>query len=158
MGRFTLPGQIEVIWLTTAQAPASTSAPTAAELDAGISLVGTSQGEAMAEADGWQLNPGTIATPDYVSHKVGNVPGDETYPDSRIAIYKDDTSSTIYDAMVEGATGYIVWMRDGRGTGEETEVWPVTIQSRVRRPSRSEAHIFDVNFATAVPVQGTEAA
>lgn len=156
MGRFTLPGTIAAVWLSSA--PASTSAPTTAELNAGVDLIGTSQGEALAEIEGFQLQPSTIPTPDYVSHQVGNVSGDETYPDGRLAFYKDDTSTTMYDALAGGNTGYLVLMRDGRGVGEETEVWESTIQSRVRRPARNEAHIFDVNMAVAVPVLGTEAA
>lgn len=156
MARFTLPGRIKVQFLSSE--PASPTAPTTAELDAGVDLIGTSQAEELAELEGFVVNSSTIATPGYRSHQVGNVSGDETYPDSRLAFYMDDTVSTIYSALTGGTTGYLAFLRDGRGVGEECELFPVTVQSRVRRPARDQAHIFDVNFAIGVPYQGVEAA
>ena len=156
MARFTLPGRMEVVFMTTE--PSDTAATTAAELAAGVDLIGTSQAEELAELEGFVVNSATIATPGYASHSVANVSGDETYPDSRLAFYKDDTSETIYTALAQGTTGFIAFMRDGSATGEEVELFPVTVQSRVRRPARDQAHIFDVNFAISVPYQGVTAA
>lgn len=156
MARFTLPGLIAVQFLSTE--PAVPTAPTSAELTAGVELIGTPQSEELAEIDGWTVQSSTIATPGYAGHRVGNVPGDETYPDSRLAFYKDDTSETIYTALAPGTVGFVAFLRDGRGVGNECELFPVTVQSRVRRPARDQAHIFDVNFAISVPYDGAEAA
>ena len=152
MARFTLPGRVAIKFMTSE--PSVTTAPTLIELNAGVDLVGTPQAEELAELEGFVVNSATIATPGYASHSVGNVSGDETYPESRLAFYKDDTSETIYTALAAGTTGFIAFMRDGQTTGEECELFPVTVQSRVRRPARDQAHIFDVNFAISVPYQG----
>lgn len=153
MGRYTLPGRIKASFLSSE--PADPLAPTAGELSAGVDLVGSGQGEALAELDGWVVSPSSIPTPDYTSHLVGNVPGDQTFGDSRMAFYMDDTVQTIYSALSSGTSGFVAIMRDGDSSGDECELFPVTVQSRVRRPARDQAHIFDVNFAIGVPYDGT---
>ena len=153
MSRFTLPGRMAVRFLSSP--PSSLTAPTLAELGAGIDLIGTAQAEELAEMPGWILNSNDIPTPGYSGHQVGNVPGDETYPNSSMAFYKDDTVSAIYDALVKGATGHIAIMRDGEVATEECELFPVTVKSRVRRPARDQAHIFDVNMSIGVPYDAT---
>lgn len=156
MARFQLAGRIEVVWLTTV--PADPAAPTGAEITAGTDLIGSSQLEELQGIQGWEIQPSTIATPGYASTKVGNIAGDETYPDSSLSFYKDSNSEIIYTAMVAGTEGWMAFMRDGSATGEECELFPATISSRSRRPARSEAHIFDVNFSIAAPYDGVLAA
>lgn len=156
MARITLPGRAKMRWL--ASEPAAPTAPTAAEIAAGVDLIGTGQAEALAEIQGLILNSTTIPTPDYTSHQVGNVPGDETIADSRLSFYKDDTIETIYTTLVKGTAGFLAVMYDGESVGEEVKVYPATVQSNERRPDRDAANIFDVPLSTSIPYVGTIAA
>lgn len=156
MARMTLPGQAALAWLTTI--PTAPTAPTQAEITAGVDLIGTSQDEELMDFDGWTVNSSTIPTPGYASHQVGNITGDQTYPDSRLSFYKDDTDEVIYDALAEGNVGWVAIMLDGQLSTNEVTLFPATVSSRVRRVARNEAHIFDVNFSIDVPYEGTQAA
>jgi len=155
MARGILPGTIAIRWLTSAP---TLAAPTQTQLNAGVDLVGSSQDEELAEIDGWAVESSTIETPGFASNRVGNVGGDQTYPDSMFAFYKDSVVTDIYDALEDGETGWVVIMLDGQGSGRESEVFPATVLSRVRRKVRDEAGMFDVNFSIGVPVLGTQAA
>jgi len=143
-------------WLSSI--PTDPENPTVAEITAGTDLVGTGQEEALAEIQGLILNSTTIATPDYTSHQVGNVPGDETIADSRLSFYKDDTDEEIYTTLVKGTVGYLAVMFDGEAAGDECKLYPATVQSNERRPDRDAANIFDVPLATSIPYVGTIAA
>jgi hypothetical protein len=156
MARFTLSGRIAVRLLATL--PADEEAPTVAELNAGINLVGTAQAEELMEFEGFLLEAATIPTPGYASNRVGNVAGDNTYPDSRMSFYKDDTSETIWTALADGETGWVALAWDGVVASRDVTLFPARVISRVRRPARDAAHIFDVNFAIDVPFEGTIAA
>lgn len=157
MARFVLDGRIAVRFLTSV--PSDTAAPTQAELGAGVDLVGTSQAEELEGISGFEVQSNSIATPGYASKEVGNVPGDQTYPTSSMSFYKDDTVTTIYDALADDESGWVCIMQDGQASGEEVDIFPVTVASRVRRPGRNAANIFDVNFSVGVPFKGgTQAA
>lgn len=158
MTRFTLPGRMGARFFTGGTTPVSLVAPTAAEVAAGDDIVGTSQGEGLAALEGFVANPNVIETPDYNSHQVGTVPGDTTFPQSTISLYMDDTLRTVYTAMAEGTTGHIGLFHDGELAGEESKLFPVTIQNRRRRVARDEAHIVDIDVAISVPLDGTIAA
>ena len=138
--------------------PPNTAAPTQAELSAGVDLVGSSQAEELMDIQGFAVQPSSLPTPGYSSTLVGNVAGDQTYPDSVLSFYKDTTSSTIYTALASGNTGWVALMYDGQADTEEVETFPATVVSRVRRPALNAPHIFDVNFAIDVPFAGTQAA
>lgn len=156
MSRFVLGGRSKARWLTTL--PATPLAPTQSELDAGTDLVGTSQAEELMDIQGFAVQPSSIPTPGYAGTLVGNVAGDQTYPDSTLSFYKDDTASVIYTALARGNTGWVALMYDGQASGEEVDLFPATVVSRVRRPALNSPHIFDVNFAIDVPYEGTQAA
>lgn len=156
MGRFVAEGRMKAVLVTSA--PATLSAPTQAEIAAGTDLVGSDQAEALVEIVGFQVQNNTIATPSYASLTVGNVAGQQTVPDSAMEWYKDDTDSTIYSAVAEGTTGWIILMHDGIGAGEECEVWPVSVSTRPRLPQQNAAHRFRANYATGAPVYGTQVA
>ena len=72
-----------------------------------------------------------------------------------MSFYYDSGTTTLYDLLIEGFAGYAVFMFDGETIGEESQVWPFTVQTRFRRPNRDQAHIFDVNFAVGTPTVGT---
>ena len=156
MARGTLPGTLVALWL---DADPSAS-PTQAELTANgttiLDLIGTANSEGLAEMAGWIVNSSTIPTPDYLSHTVGTVPGDSVVQDSSMSFYYDSADTELYTQLTEGTSGFVVLCFDGLGTGEEAQVWPVTVQTRFRRPNRDQAHIYDVNFAVGTPEVRTQ--
>ena len=156
MTRYVLDGRLKAVFLTSA--PAALAAPTQAELNAGTDLIGTGAGEGLENIDGFVVQPNIIPTPDYTGLQVGTVAGDQTVPESVLSFYKDTTVETIYNALAADVTGYVVFMMDGQASGEESDVWPITVTSRVRRPGRNVAHIYDVNIAPGSPtLAGTQA-
>lgn len=157
MARYVLDGRIQVAFLTTE--PATPTAPTQAEVNAGVDLIGTSQAEALENIDGFVVEPNIIQTPDYASTQVGTVTGDQTYPQSTLSFYADTAVTTIFDALIDGTTGYVLFMYDGQAASSAVDTFPITVSSRVRRPARNAAHIYDVNIAPGVPwLNGTQAA
>lgn len=156
MSRFVLGGRAKARWLTSL--PSTPLAPTQAELDGGTDLIGTPQAEELMDIQGFAVQPSSIPTPGYAGTLVGNVPGDQTYPDSVLSFYKDTASSTIYSALARGNTGWVAVMYDGQASTNEVDLFPATVVSRVRRPALNAPHIFDVNFAIDVPYEGTQAA
>ncbi len=158
MTRFTLPGTLGIRFFTGGTIPAALNAPTAAEVAAGVNVVGTSDGEGLADLQGFVSSPSVIDTPDYVSHEVGTVPGDTTFPQSTLSLYMDDTTRPVYTAMVENTVGVVGLFFDGEAVGDESLLFPGTVQNRRRRVARDEAHIVDIDFAPSVPTRGTIAA
>lgn len=159
MSRFTLPQRLVVIWWALADVPLNQDAVSLVTDGAtGVELIGTSQGEAMAEMNGWVSSPSVIETPDFVSHQVSNVPGDTTIPESSIGIYMDTTTRTMYDALESGVEGAIGVFFDGFLLAEESALYVCTIQNRRRRFARDQGHIVDIDFALSVPIPGAVAA
>lgn len=156
MARIVLDGTIAIQWLTTI--PAIPTAPTQAELTGGTALVGTSQGEELVEIRGFEIQTSSLPTPGYASNVVGNVAGEQTYPDSTLSFYWDDTTQTIYTALAAGNTGWVYVCFDGLGNSLEALGYPTTIASRVRRPARNAPHMFDVNCAISAPYEATQGA
>lgn len=156
MARFILDGRMAARFLTTI--PSTPTAPTQAELGAGVDLIGSAQAEEMVDITGFEVQTNSIPTPGYAGTLTGNVAGEQNYPDSTISFYKDDTSETIYSALADATVGWVALMQDGEGSGKECDLFPASVASRVRRPARNAPNIFDVNFAIDVPYKATQAA
>jgi hypothetical protein len=154
MARLTLPERLDIIWWPTVSQPTNLAAPTAANIAAGTSLIGNSQGEGLAEMNGWELSPSVIETPDYVTHVVGTVSGDSTIPESSIALYMDTVARVLYDLFTRGDTGVVGIFFDGSAVGEESFLYVVTVQNKKRRFARDDANKVDLDFALSVPVDG----
>jgi hypothetical protein len=155
-GRYLLNGRLKMRFLATL--PVAPLAPTQAQLNAGVNLIGSQQEEELVEITGWEVQTSSIPTPGYAGITVGNVAGEQTYPDSSLTWYKVDTTEVIYSAMDDGVTGYLAFMPDGQGVGKEVDLYPVTVASRPRSPARNAAHTFKANFSVAAPYKGTQAA
>lgn len=152
MGRHILPGLLKAYWLTAA--PADLDAPTQAELTAGVDLIGTKGGEALADINGFKPSNSVYDTPDYVDAIVGNVGGTSTYPQSSMMFYSDTDSSTIRDALAQGDDGYIVigWL--GSAATDESQVFSASVLSNEIDPSKSQATIYEVAFGISAPTKG----
>jgi len=155
MARGILPGSIAARWLTVA--PASLTAPSQAELNAGVDVVGSELDEELAELNGWVVENNVIPTPGYNTNKVGNVGGDQTYPASSMAFYKDSVVETIFNALPDGTAGWMVIMDDGQGAGKYCETFPASVLTRTRSKDRG-AKKFMVNFALNGAAIGTQGA
>jgi len=155
MTRGVLGGVLAIAQVSTV--PADLEAPTEAEIAAGVDLVGTKQGEELADLSGWRTEPDVLPTPGYAGTTVGNVAGDETYPASSFTWYKDSSDEVIYGAIGTAVTGgdrWVIFMWEGAEVGEETETFPCRVISRNRDPARNVPHTFIGNYAIDTPVVG----
>jgi len=98
MSGVLLNGVIEVRLLTSI--PSTPTAPTQAELDAGVDLRGTEQTEELIEINGWQKTTEAVPTGGYASTNVGSLAGPSSYPASNLVWRFDDTSEEIGRAHV----------------------------------------------------------
>lgn len=158
MARFTLPARLVVVWWPFASQPTNLAAPTQAQITAGVNLIGSSQGEGLAQINGFTQEPGTIATPDYSGRVVGTVPGDVTIPDSSLSFYMDTTARVIYNAMVVDAVGVVGFFYDGTAATKESKLFVATITSKDRHNDRDQGHMFTSGFSPSAPVIGTAVA
>lgn len=156
MARFVLAGRSAARLLSSA--PSDLAAPTQAELSAGVDLVGTTSAEELYDIQGWEVEPTSYPTPGFASLEVGNVAGPQNYPDSSLAWYKDTVSATIYTAVAAETEGYVVLMLDGQAATEESELFVISIASRVRDKALDAAHGYRANMTISAPTYGTQAA
>jgi hypothetical protein len=132
--------------------------PTQTQITAGTDLIGTQQAEELNDLGGWEVQTNSSPTEGYAGLEVGNVAGAQTYPDSWLQWYKDDTVTTIFTAVAKGSTGYLVFMRDGQAATKEAEIFPVTVASRPRSLAKGVAHTFRANFSLAPALVVAQAA
>jgi hypothetical protein len=153
MARYALRGSLTVEMQATAV--------TVAASISGTDLIGTSNSEAMADLSGWELQGGTIPTPDLTSFQTGKIPGEVTIPDGTMDFYVDDSTTTIFDALetiyLSGDTNYIYFGPKNATVGswltaDVADRYPVTVTSLNRMySSGNEAHKFRAVFALGVP-------
>lgn len=161
MARYALRGTLTATWVPSPTPGIATPASPGkvAELDHVNSenLVGTSNEEAMADLTGFELQGGTIPTPDLTSFQTGKIPGEVTIPDGTMDFYVDDSTFPIFTALAAGSEGYVVFGPKNASVGtwtatDVTDVFPATVTSRNRMySSGNEAHKFRVVFALGVP-------
>lgn len=154
MARFTLPARLVVIWWPDASKPANLAAPSVANIAAGTNLIGSSQGEGLGQINGFEVQPGTIPTPDYSGRVVSTVPGDVTIPDSSMSFYMDTTVRVIYNALIVDAPGVFGFFFDGTAATKESRLYVATITSKDRSFSRDEGHMFTIGISPSAPVIG----
>lgn len=132
MSAFFLRGKGGVRFVTTI---ANTSAPTAAELAAGVALE-----RAVTAIDGFNTQLNRVQTPVLAYRQELQHDGPETFADSGLTIIDDDGTGTDVDsvayaaaatALVKGATGYLVFCRTHQTMAATRKVWvyPVRVGS-----------------------------
>ncbi len=129
MARYFRRGTTKIYFATSI---AAASAPTEGEMAAATEL----SCEA-AEIEGFQFSNNPIDVPDMCSTFVKNIPGEDTSDTSSITFYEDDTTNPIRALLLKGTEGYIVFFPYGitgadPQTGDEAEVWPVSVASSTR--------------------------
>lgn len=118
MARFFRRGVSKVFFCP---AVASQSAPTAANITAGVDL-----SPSLADIGGWSLANTPIETPDLVDTFNSQINGEDKTADCTLTFYDDDTSTTVRTALAKGQVGFIVLAPYGNTVGKRCEVWPVT--------------------------------
>lgn len=109
MARFFRRGKTRFYFLTAT--PASLTAPTVAEINAGTNLT-----TAVAEVAGFTFANQPIETPDFGSAYVSRIPGPDQAEDSALTFYEDRTSNPLRTTLAKGVQGYIA-MLPGGGSG-----------------------------------------
>lgn len=107
-------------------AVASLTAPTSAEITAGVDLSPLLQGIA-----GFQLSNAPIETPDLSTVFNSQINGPDSVSTSTITLYDgtEATTPTIAarTALAKGTAGFILLQPYGATTAKRAEVWPVTV-------------------------------
>lgn len=126
MADIVVDGTVKCSWLTTI---ADISAPTVAELNAGISL------ETTLMRDGG-LSGFKAETADVENTKVAGtfdtvLPGMASFSNTMLRFAKQSGTDTIYDTLTRGTAGYVVIRRSIPRTtawtaGQEVQVFPAT--------------------------------
>jgi len=154
MTRFMRKGKTKVFWVLTI---ASTSAPTAAEINAGVILH-----TQLEDISGFLFKNNPIDTPDMGQTLVTKVSGEDTLDDSSMGFYEDDTTNPISTALAKGTNGFVVIFYKGiagasPAAADKAEVWPVQVASNARNyTTDNKAADYTVMFTnTAAPVQAT---
>lgn len=133
---------------------ANKSAPTTAEINAGIDLTGQ-----MADISGFMFANSPIPTPDLATSFTTQIGGEDTADSSSFTFYEDDTSNPIRTSQAKGVHGYILLFPKLAGaspaTGDKCEVWPVVITGNNRQWSLgNDPARYVVSYAIeGVPVQ-----
>lgn len=116
MTRFFRRGTSKVKWITS---PAVPTAPTLAEINAGVSLDAQ-----IAEISGFEFSNSPIQTPDLGTTFTTQIPGEDTVQNPSLTFYDDDAASTIRTALAKGTSGYIIFCPYGITATKRSEIWP----------------------------------
>ena len=118
--RFFRRGKSELFFCP---AVADLTAPTAAEITAGVPLT-----PGVQAISGFQLENAPIATPDLETTFDSQIDGPDTTATSTITFYDDDVTDPATDpirvGLAKGTDGFVVMCPYGNVTGKRAEVWP----------------------------------
>lgn len=147
MARFFRRGITKIYYLP---ACSNTSAPTSAEISAGIDL-----SPKIAAIAGFQLKNTPIATPDLVTTFDPTIPGVDAADNSELTFYSDDTSDTTKTTLAKGTAGFLLFALRGAGTGKPAETWPIKVTSNSEEyVLTNDAAKYMVGFSvTSIPIQ-----
>ena len=142
--RYIPPGTRKVYWVTTI---ATYTAPTRAELNAGIDLSAE-----VAAVTGFTVTSATTPTPDLSSRFTSEIPAAITAASCSLSIYATSTSSDIRLTLPRGTIGYVVMLWEGDVTGQRMDVFPATVTTSAVNGNMTAAELVDVSFSiTKVP-------
>lgn len=142
--RYVPPGTRKVYWVTTI---ATYTAPTRAELNAGIDLSAE-----VAAINGFTVQSGTVPTPDLSSRFVSEIPGQITAPSSQLSFYASNTSSDVRTVLPRDTAGFVVILWEGDITGQRMDVFPAKVTVSAPNGNMQNPEQIDVSFSiTKVP-------
>lgn len=117
-------GQTHIYFVT---AISNVSAPTAAEINAGVALA-----DAVYDMNGWTIANKTIDAPSLANAFVGSIDGEDQVDSCSLTLYDDKTSATMRTAMAKGTQGFIVISPYAKVTASDADVWTVRISGANR--------------------------
>lgn len=128
MARQAVRGNIEILWLSSA--PADPTAPTQAEISAGVNYRGTTGGEDAESINGFDAQDSTQATQGLSSLTDTQIGGATTLGSPDILYYLDNASNPIYDAVTKGDQGWILVCPYGSDAGAITSLHEVEVTGK----------------------------
>lgn len=137
--RYYRKGVTKFYWLTACDDP---SAPTRAEIDAGIDL-----SPEIAEINGWQVTSAFVDTPDLNSRFTGKIAGDITADDSSINFYASKNSVDVRSVLPRDTVGFMLILDEGDVSGGKMDVFPATVGSAPKLRTLTDPAMIQVNFA-----------
>lgn len=147
--RYYPPGTRQVYWVVDI---ASVTAPTRAELDAGIDLTGE-----IAAMSGFSVSSATISVPDLATRFAPDIPGQITAASSSITFYASEDSDDIRSVLPRDQAGFVVVLWEGDQAGRSMDVYPATVTSVPKDVTETNAGQMSVDFAiTSVPAENVE--
>lgn len=144
--RYYPPGTRQVYWTPDI---ADKTAPTRAELDAGIDLTGE-----IAAMAGFSVSSATVSVPDLSNRFAPDIPGQITAASSSITLYASEDSQDIREILPRDTSGFVVVLWEGDIAGRSMDVFPVTVISVPKDVTTTNAGQMTVDFAiTSVPAE-----
>jgi hypothetical protein len=119
--RYTSRGTSKTYWVVSIDNP---SAPTVAELNAGIDLTGD-----VLDNSTWSFEAGQIQTPDMASRVTTSIPGPIDLGSQTLTMYSSRDGVDGGTLMPMDAVGHVVFFPGGLTAGYKMNVWPVTVAS-----------------------------
>ena len=159
MALTAMRGTMEAWW--NVAAPASLTAPSAAAVLAYTDILhGTgSDGECLADMDGWGRNVGTVAIPDACSLTTKTIPGENTLGVGSLTYYLDDTTTPIKDLFTIGLVGHVILAPIGVVSTLRSVIAKVTVlTNQVNYAVANEGATFTVTFSKTSQTNGIFAA
>lgn len=133
--RFLRRGVSKVFFVPTI---ATTSAPTAAEVNAGTNLTAT-----IADIAGFSYTNQAIAVPDWGDNFDSKISGIDQAADSTLHIYEKRTTNTGRTTLAKGTAGYLVILFAGTAgatpaAADKCDIWPIISAGTPRDYSGTE--------------------
>lgn len=137
--RYYPPGTRQVYWLP---AVGDVTAPSRAELDAGIDLTGE-----IAAMAGFSVSSATVSVPDLKSRFAPDIPGQITAQSSSITLYASEDSDDIRQILPRDTAGFVAILWEGDHPGRFMDVFPVTVTAAPKDVTMTNAGQITVDFA-----------
>jgi hypothetical protein len=119
--KFFRRGKTQMRFLPTVAA--TTLIPTAAECAAGTDL-----GPLLETVKGFSFTNKAIPIPNLATPFTGEIPGEDTAPQSTLTFYRQDTPNTLRTTLAKGTVGFIVVAHFKIGTlaaADIVDTWPI---------------------------------
>lgn len=124
-GKYIAQGVRRYYWVPTI---VTLSAPTRAEMVAGVDLTGTPGAPgSLFDATGWSTNQNFVAVPDFGSKIVGKITGTAELNDSTLVFYASTVSTDIRAVLTDNLNGNIVILQEGDVPGQKMDAFKVQV-------------------------------